>query len=173
MQEHPHFAHITNMFLYLLAQERICAFLIININSTPSSRPTSTRIPLYFRRQARLLAEPHSPSTRVTAFNYTESSLSEWFESTCNKRQSLVHREQQPIVCLVRTKRHLHVSGIAKVYAALVGPLVAAILKTDHALACTHLFFGEVANVLLGFLRANARLAKITGLKTWIELTNS
>jgi len=85
--------------------------------------------------------------------------------SSFNKHMSLVHREQQPIVCLVRTKWHLHVSGIAKVDAALVGPLVATILKTDHTLACTHLFFREVANVLLSFLRTNARFAIITSLK--------
>jgi hypothetical protein len=60
-------------------------------------------------------------------------------------------------------------SGIAKVDATLVGPLVAAILKTYHTLACTHLFFRKVTNILLSFLGTNARLAIITCLKTDIE----
>ena len=60
-------------------------------------------------------------------------------------------------------------TGVAKVDSTLVGTFVAAILKTDHTVASTHLFVREVSNILFSFLGANARLAIITRLTTNIK----
>jgi len=85
-----------------------------------------------------------------------------------NKHDSFVHTEQT-VSSLVWGKWHLHVSGIAKVDSTLGGTFVAAILKTDHTLTSTHLFIGEVSNILFSFLGTNARLAIITRLTTKIK----
>lgn len=59
----------------------------------------------------------------------------------------------------------LHVPGVAEVDATLVGALVAAVLQADDALAGLELLVREVADVLVGLLRADARLAVGAGLE--------
>ena len=60
----------------------------------------------------------------------------------------------------------LHVPGVAEADAALVGALVAAVLQADDALARLELLLREVADVLVGLLRPDARLAVVAGLKS-------
>lgn len=57
----------------------------------------------------------------------------------------------------------LHMSGVAKVDATLGRSLVGAVLQRDDRLSGSELFIAELTFVLVRFLRADRRLAILTG----------
>ena len=59
----------------------------------------------------------------------------------------------------------LHMSSVTKVDSWLSSSFVGSILKTDNIFTSSHLFFGEVSNVLISLFRAHGWLSKVVSLK--------